>query len=331
MGNRRQIELRQLEPRQATRNRPDDLAAGLELHDIVFIAVDVPVLEVDAALVAGNLVDAFAGIEQHALTLADRVQRGAVQFPVVGLAFFLQLFEPERDLFELLPTGQHFFAAHLGIDRQRLVFLLGGDVPVLQVVDVLGLDGVVHQRDSGFLVADLIQPDRFVFRKTEQPGEYGGDHHRDQHGRVFRFVVPHGPHGAQRDQGHAQRRPVRVLHRGPERVDHELVVVLALVRAHAEQLAQLRGRDDDGRGVDETDHHGVRQEVEQHTEPEHAQGQLEQPDHEGQQDGVCDEGLAARCRQGLQRGGGHQGNHGHRPGRELPGRTEQRGDDGRQQ
>jgi hypothetical protein len=73
------------------------------------------------------------------------------------------------------------------------------------------------------------------------------------------------------------------------------------------------------------------EEVQHDPHPEHAHQQLEQPDHQGQQHGVTDEGRATRRGERLERGRGHQGHHRHRARRQLPRRAEKRRDQRRHQ
>ncbi len=53
--------------------------------------------------------------------------------------------------------------------------------------------------------------------------------------------------------------------------------VLALARGNAEQTRQLRQADDDRGGVDEPHENRVRQQIEEHSEPQRAEGDLEEP------------------------------------------------------
>ncbi len=234
-------------------------------------------------------------------------------------------------MLEQLPLGQQL-RAFLGDPLQRFrVGFLQGDEILLLVGDQLGLQGVVHERNADFLVSDLVEPYRAMLLEPHQPGQQGGDDHGDQHVGQPGVIAPDGVHGGEGEHGHAQGRPMGMLHGRPDGVGHELDVMLAGFGRDPEDLAELRGGDDDGGGVDETQHHGVRQEIQQHAQAEHAHGQLEQPDHQGQQQRVADEGLAAGGRQRFQGRRRHQRNHRHGPGRQLAGGTEKSGHHGRHQ
>ena len=65
----------------------------------------------------------------------------------------------------------------------------------------------------------------------------------------------------ERKHGHAKGWPVRMVRSRHDDVENELEVMPTGFRADPENLAQLRGGDDDGGGVDEALHHGMRQEI----------------------------------------------------------------------
>ena len=83
-------------------------------------------------------------------------------------------------------------------------------------------------------------------------------------------------------------------------------MIFTLVRIDAEYLAELGRTNDDGCGIDKTQYHRVRQEIQQDAQPEHTKGQLKQTDHQGKQHRVAYKSLASRRREGLQCRCGHQ-------------------------
>ena len=104
--------------------------------------------------------------------------------------------------------------------------------------------------------------------------------------------------------------------------------MLGGVHVHPEEAAELRANDDDGAGAGEAVDDRVGEEIDHQPKPQNPQRQLHHADHQSQQDGVEDERLAADLGQGQKRYPGHQRNHGHRPGGQLPAGAEQRAQDG---
>ena len=105
--------------------------------------------------------------------------------------------------------------------------------------------------------------------------------------------------------------------RGEDGPVDRFVVMLGLVHIHAEQLGKLRGGDDDGGCVGEPVDDRVREEVDHRPQAENAEQELEQPDQQGEQNGVGDECFAAGGGQRRECRGGHQRHDGHRACRQL--------------
>ena len=75
----------------------------------------------------------------------------------------------------------------------------------------------------------------------------------------------------------------------------------------------------------------MREEIDQHAQPEKAQEKLQAPDEKREKHRVSDIGLAASRSQGLERRCRHQGHDRDRAGCQLTARPEQRGDQRRQE
>ena len=98
---------------------------------------------------------------------------------------------------------------------------------------------------------------------------------------------------------------------------------------YAEEILDLAAGDQHGGAGGETDHHGMRNEIDQRPHARQPQCQLEQSGEEGQGQHQADE--LRRARRGVRADRGEHGDGNGRGGTgdQMPGRTEQRGDDGR--
>ena len=95
----------------------------------------------------------------------------------------------------------------------------------------------------------------------------------------------------------------------------------------AEQLGELTRRDDNGGGIGEADDHRMGYEVYERAQAKHAEAELKDAHHEGQENCVADKRFTAGKCEGLQGRDGQQGNDGRRSAGELTARAEQGGGD----
>ena len=135
---------------------------------------------------------------------------------------------------------------------------------------------------------DLIEGDRFNALKAHRPGEQCGDSHRDQYPRDARVGAAHYDHDGERPGGNEERRPMRLGRGRAHGVPNGLVMMCGLFAAYTEYFVELRGGDDDGGGIGETDNHRMRQEVHHDAEPQQAEAELKQADEQRQGDGIGD-------------------------------------------
>jgi hypothetical protein len=84
------------------------------------------------------------------------------------------------------------------------------------------------------------------------------------------------------------------------------VMVRRGVDVYTEHFGQLGRSDDDGGGVGKAVDHRVRQKIDHQPQPQNAQGQLKDTDHEGQQDGIGNVSGTARGGQRCKGGRCHQ-------------------------
>ena len=97
----------------------------------------------------------------------------------------------------------------------------------------------------------------------------------------------------------------------------------------AEEILHLAGGDQQRGTGGEADHHGMRDEIDQHAHARQAQDQLEQAGEEGQGQHHADELRRAGFGERAHRGEYRDGNRGGRAGNQMPAGAEQGGDDGR--
>ncbi len=163
--------------------------------------------------------------------------------------------------------------------------------------------------------------------EAEQPGGQGGHHHRGQHTGDLRGVFLQQDHDGQGHDAHDQGEQVGILAGFHQHPPHGFIVMLGAFHADPEDLGKLRGGDDDGGAVGEAHHHGMGQEVHQHAEAEQPEHELEAPHHDGQQGRVHQVALRVGRGDGLQGGGGHEGDHRHGARGQLARGAQEGGDD----
>jgi hypothetical protein len=154
-----------------------------------------------------------------------------------------------------------------------------------------------------------------------------GDRQRDDHERLAAEAAE-GQQERDRGEPDQQRGPVDARARGPQLAD-DRVQAGARRQLHAEQRAELAGRDDERRRRGEAAEHRLRQEVDDEPEAERAHRELNDADHHREGGRGDDHGLPAEQRHAAERGGDEQRVHRHRPDRELGRAAEHRVDERR--
>ena len=123
--------------------------------------------------------------------------------------------------------------------------------------------------------------------KPQAPRRQRRDSHRDEHVRQVRRMALDRHDHRQRQRGHADGGPVRRLQRRHRHLPDGVVVLLRRHGLDAEQLSELRRGNDDGGGIGEAEHHGVRQEGDHEAQADDAECQLHQPHQQRQGDRVA--------------------------------------------
>ena len=277
----RHIQFGQRERGQARRDRTHHLAAAIEMELLRIDLHDAPVHAVIRAARRGaQLGAARRRTGQREQRFAQRLHAHAV------LAHDIVVLQPHQ-LDAVLQrrlvhpagravSGGGLRARHIELRREFDAAPFRGHV-------------VLHQAARARVAQRIV---RHLGRalEAELPAQQRGQSHRDQHVRQTRGKALERDHERQRRQAHRQRGQVGVAdlpqHAGD--VAHEVV---AAAHRHAQQLVQLRQRDDDRRRVGEADDHRVRQQVDDRAQAQHAHAKLDQSYQEGQQDGQGDERL----------------------------------------
>jgi hypothetical protein len=157
----------------------------------------------------------------------------------------------------------------------------------------------------------------------QQRGDDAAGDHGDDHVRQLGHVAPRQQPGGER--GHADQRDPQVrVAQMLGGVEQRLVEGGAARHREAEKVLELAGRDEERGAGREAHDHGVRDEVDERSQPGQSHRELHQPGHQAERQHHGDVAFAARLGQRRERGQHQHRDRRRRPRHQVPARAPQR-------